>query len=124
MSSLAITNVQTRSESGSLMAATVGFYFASRYSTEYLFFQSNPRAGAAFSVGLNLLLLAIVLFHSLGPAPNTLRSTVSVPCFRPVIVFLLFALCSLIWSSTFSVPVATEFYTFSLHDALLERSRE
>ena len=51
MSSLAITRVQTRSESGSLMAATVGFYFAIRYSFEYLFFQANPRAGAAFSVG-------------------------------------------------------------------------
>jgi exopolysaccharide production protein ExoQ len=110
MSSLAITNVQTRSESGSLMAATVGFYFASRYSTEYLFFQSNPRAGAGFSVGLNLLLFAVVLFHSLGPAPNTLRSTVSVPCFRPVIAFLLFALCSLIWSATISLPVAFAYW--------------
>jgi hypothetical protein len=110
MSSLAITNVQTRSESGSLMAATVGFYFASRYSTEYLFFQSNPRAGAGFSVGLNLLLFAVVLFHSLGPTPNTLRSTVSVPCFRPVIAFLLFALCSLIWSATISLPVAFAYW--------------
>jgi O-antigen ligase len=110
MSSLAITNVQTRSESPSLMAATVGFYFASRYSTEYLFFQSDPRAGAGFSVGLNLLLLAVVLFHSLGPAPNTLRSTVSVPCFRPAAVFLLFALCSLVWSATVSIPVALAYW--------------
>src|SRR5271156_6771958 len=106
MSSLAVTNIQTRSESGSFMAATVGFYFACRYGTEYLFFQSNPRAGAGFSVGLNLLLFAAVLFHSLGPAPRTLRSTVSVPCFRPAMAFLLFALCSLVWSATVSVPVA------------------
>ncbi len=77
--SLAIASVETRSESGSLMAATVGFYFAFRYCIEYLFFQSDPRAGAAFSVGLNLLLFAVVVFHSLGPAPNTLRSTVRVP---------------------------------------------
>jgi exopolysaccharide production protein ExoQ len=110
MSSLAITRVQTRSEPWSLMAATVGFYFASRYSTEYLFFQSNPRAGAGFSVGLNLLLFAVVLFHSLGPAPNTLRSTVSVPCIRPVAAFLLFALCSLLWSATISLPVAFAYW--------------
>lgn len=110
MSSLAITNVQPRTESRSLIAATVGFYFASRYSTEYLFFQSNPRAGAAFSFGLNILLLAIVLFHSLGPAPNTLRSTLNVPCFRPIAAFLLFALCSLLWSATISVPVAFAYW--------------
>ncbi len=110
MSSLAITRVQTLTESGSLMAATVGFYFAVRYCFEYLFFQSSPRAGAAFSVGLNLLLLAVVLFHSLGPAPNTLRSTVRVPCFRPAIAFLLFALLSLLWSATISVAVAFAYW--------------
>jgi exopolysaccharide production protein ExoQ len=108
--SVAIANVHSQSESGSLMAATVGFYFAFRYCIEYLFFQSNPRAGAAFGVGLNLLLFAAVAFHSLGPAPNTLRSTVRVPCFRPAIAFLLFALCSLLWSATISVPVAFAYW--------------
>jgi exopolysaccharide production protein ExoQ len=110
MSSLAISRVQTRTEPGSLMAATVGFYFAVRYSFEYLFFQSTPRAGAAFSVGLNFLLFAVVVFHSLGPAPSTLRSTVRVPCFRPAMAFLLFALCSLLWSATISVPVAFAYW--------------
>jgi exopolysaccharide production protein ExoQ len=110
MSGLAFTSVQTRSAAGSLMAATVGFYFAIRYSFEYLFFQANPRAGAAFSVGLNFLLFAVVVFHSLGPAPSTMRSTVRVPCFRPAIAFLLFALCSLLWSATVSVPVAFAYW--------------
>ena len=108
--SLAIASVETRSESGSFMATTVGFYFASRYCIEYLFFQSAPRAGAAFSQGLNLLLFAVVVFHSLGPAPNTLRSTVRVPSFRPVMAFLLFALCSLLWSATVSVAVAFAYW--------------
>jgi O-antigen ligase len=92
------------------MAATVGFYFAFRYCVGYLFFQSDPRAGAAFSVGLNIFLFAVVVFHSLGPAPNTLRSTVRVPCFRPAIAFLLFALCSLLWSATISVAVAFAYW--------------
>ncbi len=108
--SLAIASVETRSESGSFMAATVGFYFASRYCIEYLFFQSAPRAGAAFSQGLNLLLFAVVVFHSLGPAPNTLRSTVRVPSFRPAMAFLLVALCSLLWSATISVAVAFAYW--------------
>jgi exopolysaccharide production protein ExoQ len=108
--SVAITSVHAQSESGSLMAATVGFYFAFRYCIEYLFFQSNPRAGAAFGVGLNLLLFAVVVFHSLGPATNTLRSTVQVPCFRAALAFLLFALCSLLWSATISVAVAFAYW--------------
>src|ERR1700733_2319194 len=108
--SIAIADVRGHTESGSLMAATVGFYFAIRYSFEYLFFQANPRAGAAFSVGLNFLLFAVVVFYSLGPAPNTLRSTVRVPCFRPAVAFLLFALCSLLWSATVSVPVAFAYW--------------
>jgi exopolysaccharide production protein ExoQ len=110
-SSVVITNlVETRRQPGSVMAATVGFYFALRYSTEYLFFQSDPRAGAAFSVGLNFFVFAVVLFHSLGPAVNTLRSTLKVPAFRPAAAFLLFALCSFAWSATVSVPVAFAYW--------------
>jgi exopolysaccharide production protein ExoQ len=102
--------VETRRQPGSVMAATIGFYFALRYSTEYLFFQSDPRAGAAFSVGLNFFVFAVVLFHSLGPAVNTLRSTLKVPAFRPAAAFLLFALCSFVWSATVSVPVAFAYW--------------
>jgi exopolysaccharide production protein ExoQ len=102
--------VETRRQPGSVMAATVGFYFALRYSTEYLFFQSDPRAGAAFSVGLNFFVFAVVLFHSLGPAVNTLRSTLKVPAFRPAAAFLLFALFSFVWSATVSVPVAFAYW--------------
>src|ERR1700734_1856404 len=102
-SSVVITNlVETRRQPGSVIAATVGFYFALRYSTEYLFFQSNPRAGAAFSVGLNYFVFAVVLFHSLGPAANTLRTTIRVPALLPAVAFLSFALCSFLWSATFS----------------------
>ena len=110
-SSVVIANmVETRRQPGSVMAAAVGFYFALRYSTEYLFFQSDPRAGAAFSVGLNFFVFAVVLFHSLGPAVNTLRSTLKVPAFRPAVAFLLFALCSFVWSATVSVPVAFAYW--------------
>jgi exopolysaccharide production protein ExoQ len=108
--SAAIVRLQTAARPGSLMAAAVGFYFAFRYATEYLFFQSDPRTGAAFSVALNILVFAVVLFHSLGSAPNTLRATVRVPAFRPVIAFLLVALCSLMWSATISVGVAFAYW--------------
>jgi exopolysaccharide production protein ExoQ len=108
--SAAVVRLQTAAQPGSLMAAAVGFYFAFRYATEYLFFQSDPRAGAAFSVALNILFFAAVLFHSLGNAPNTLRATVRVPAFPAVSAFLLIALCSLVWSATVSVGVAFAYW--------------
>jgi exopolysaccharide production protein ExoQ len=109
-STAAIARAQTLAQPGSLMAATVGFYFAFRYGIEYLFFQSDPRAGAAFSLGLNLALFGVVVFHSLGPAEKTLRATVLVPSFRPALAFLLFALCSLLWSATVSTAVAFAYW--------------
>jgi O-antigen ligase len=108
--SATIVRLQTAAQPGSIMAAAVGFYFAFRYGTEYLFFQSDPRTGAAFSVALNILVFAVVLFHSLGTAPNTLRATVRVPAFRAVIAFLLVALSSLVWSATVSVGVAFAYW--------------
>lgn len=106
----AIAGVRRTSQPISLMAAAVGFYFASRYSIEYLFFQSDPRAGGAFGVGLNLWCIAIVAFFSLGPASNTVRSTVHVPAFRSIAAFLLIALLSLTWSVTASVTVAFAYW--------------
>jgi len=110
MSSAAIVRLETAAQPCSLMAAAVGFYFAFRYATEYLFFQSDPRAGAAFSVALNILFFALVLFHSLGDAPNTLSATVRVPAFPAIGAFLLIALCSLVWSATVSVGVAFAYW--------------
>jgi exopolysaccharide production protein ExoQ len=108
--SAAIVRLETAAQPCSLMAAAVGFYFAFRYATEYLFFQSDPRTGAAFSVALNMMFFAVVLFHSLGNAPNSLRATVRVPAFRAVSAFLLIALCSLVWSATVSVGVAFAYW--------------
>ena len=89
-----------------VLPAIVGFYFASRLCFTYFFFQSDPQTGAAVSCALNLFLLAVVGFHSLGPAPNTIASTLRVPCFRWVVAFLAVSFCSLAWSATVSVPVA------------------
>jgi len=93
-----------------LLPVTVGFYFAFRLCITYLFFQSTPRTGAAVSVALNLFVLAAVTFHSLGPAPATLDSALRVPCFRWVVVFLLFSCLSLLWSATVSLAVAFAYW--------------
>lgn len=93
-----------------LLPAVVGFYFGFRLCISYLFFQSDPQTGAAASVALNLSLFAIVVFHSLGPAPVTLSSTLRVPCFRWVMAFLGFSLLSLLWSVTVSLIVAFAYW--------------
>ncbi len=99
-----------RSQQMMPLPGVVGFYFGFRLCISYLFFQSDPQTGAAVSIVLNFFLFAIVVFHSLGAAPITLASTLRVPCFRWVMAFLSFSLCSLIWSVTVSVIVAFAYW--------------
>jgi O-antigen ligase len=61
-------------------------------------------------VGLNLLLFALVVFHSIGAAPETLSSTLKVKNFRWILLFLGFSGCSLFWSSTASLPAAIVYW--------------
>lgn len=93
-----------------LLPAAVGFYFAFRLCITYLLFQSAPQTGAAVSIALNLIVLVVVGFHSLGPAPRTLGRTLHVPPFRWVLVFLAFSCCSLLWSATVSLVVAFAYW--------------
>jgi exopolysaccharide production protein ExoQ len=93
-----------------VLPAAVGFYFAFRLCITYLLFQATPQTGAAVSVALNLLMFVVVVFHSLGPAPTTLGSAFQVSCFRWVLLFLGFSLCSLLWSATMSVAVALAYW--------------
>ncbi len=93
-----------------LMPRTVGFYLAARLCITYLFFQSDPQTGAYVSAALNLSLLLIVAFYSFGPGAKILASAWSVPCIRWVFAFLFVSFCSLLWSATVSVPVASVYW--------------
>jgi exopolysaccharide production protein ExoQ len=98
---------------GSGLACVIGFFFSFR-----LFFvllavhvlHADPQAGVVLSLGVNFLLLGIVVFHSMGPAPRTLASLVRLPCFFWVLFFLVFSGCSLAWSATASLPAAVAFW--------------
>jgi hypothetical protein len=93
-----------------VLPAVVGFYFAFRLCITFLLFQSAPQTGAAVSIALNFLVLAVVGFHSFGPAPTTLGWTLRVPPFRWVIAFLAFSCCSLLWSATVSLAIAFAYW--------------
>jgi exopolysaccharide production protein ExoQ len=96
-----------------LMPGAIGLFFSFRLIIVLLsvhVFQAEPQAGVVASVGLNLLLLVLVAFHSFGPGLTTLRSTLSVPCFRWVLFFLVFSACSLFWTVAVSLSAALVYW--------------
>jgi hypothetical protein len=99
--------------SPSLLPASVGFFFAFRLLSVVLAvraFGQEPSVGVGASLALNYLLLAIVVFHSMGPAPRTFRSVLQVAGAGWVLLFLGFTGASLFWSSTASLPAAAGFW--------------
>lgn len=94
-----------------LLPGTVGFYFAARLCITFLFFQSDPKTGTIVNFGLTLSLLAAVMFYSLGGGPSTRIATLRVPPFRWVMGFLGVACCSLLWSATTSLWIASGYWS-------------
>ena len=104
---MTLTNVSDQRTA--LMPGAIGFFFSFRLVIVLLsvhVFQADPQAGVIVSVGLNLLLFVVVAFHSFGPGMTTLRSTLRVPCFRWVLLFLAFSACSLLWTAAVSLSAA------------------
>ena len=96
-----------------LLPTAIGFFFSFR-----LFFvlltadvlHVDPQTGVILNLGLNYVLLVIVVFHSIGPAQNSLVSLLRLPCYLWVLCFLGFSGCSLVWSATSSLPAAIAFW--------------
>ena len=100
----------------------IGFFFAFRLffvllTTHVL--QADPQNGVILSLGLNYLLLAIAVFHSIGGAPKTLASLVRLPCYSWVLFFLGFSGCSLVWSATSSLSAAVAFWCAMVADTAM-----
>jgi len=108
---ITLTNVSEQRMA--LLPGAIGFFFAFRLVIVLLtvrVFQADPQAGVVVSVGLNLLLFVVVAFHSFGPGPTTLRSTLRVSCFRWVLLFLAFSACSLFWTAAVSLSAAIVYW--------------
>jgi exopolysaccharide production protein ExoQ len=104
----------TEAQPVKLLPAAIGFFFSFRIfivPLTVLILQADPQAGVVLSLAINFLLLAIVIFHSFGPAPGTLGSILRLPCLFWVLLFLGFSGCSLVWSVTASLPAATAFWS-------------
>jgi exopolysaccharide production protein ExoQ len=99
--------------------AIVGIYFAARLCITYLFFQSDPRLGTIVDFALNMLLLGVVMFNSFGPAQVNKPITLGATCFRWVVAFLGFSLCSLYWSDAVSIPFALAYWCGMTADVVM-----
>jgi exopolysaccharide production protein ExoQ len=95
------------------MAFAVGAFFSFR-AVIVLFcvrvLGTDAPTGGEVGVALNFLLLAMVCFHSLGAGRRTFGSMLHLPSIRWVAIFLAFSACSLLWSSTESMPAAIVYW--------------
>ena len=99
---------EARSESPtSIMPFTVGFYFSFRVITVLVsvrFLGADPRTGTAINIALDGILLLATAFCSIGEVCHPFREMTRLPSIRWALLFLGFACCSLLWSSTASLP--------------------
>jgi hypothetical protein len=95
------------------IAFASGFFFSFRLSIVLLsvhLLGVEPSTGAAVSLGLDLLLLGLVCFSTLGATHSTFRSMLRLSSIRWVLVFLALSCCSLAWSETASVADSTAYW--------------
>ncbi len=96
------------------LAFALGFFFSFRliiilFSVRVL--GTAPRAGAELSLLVDLLMLLVVCFRSLGYAQRTFGSMVRLSSIRWVLAFLAFSFCSLAWSATVSLPTSVAYWS-------------
>lgn len=120
----------SRASSAELLPAVVGFFLAFRTVTVLLAvraFGADPDAGAAANVGLDFLLLGLVGFCTLADQRQQRVPMLRLPVVRWALLFLGFSCCSLLWSSTVSLPDSTLYWCSMASDiamvALLLQAR-
>jgi exopolysaccharide production protein ExoQ len=95
------------------LAFALGFFFSFRliiilFSVRVL--GTAPRAGAELNLLVDLLMLFVVCFRTLGYAQRTFGSMVQLSSVRWVLAFLAFSFCSLAWSATVSLPTSVAYW--------------
>jgi exopolysaccharide production protein ExoQ len=91
----------------------VGFCFAFRVITVLVsvrIFGADPRTGTAINIALDCLLLLVTAFCSPGNARYPFREMTKLPSIRWALLFLGFSGCSLLWSSTVSLPDSAAYW--------------
>jgi exopolysaccharide production protein ExoQ len=111
--SITLAQVRTLPRALPLFPAIVGFFFSFRLLAVLIavrLFRADPQTGVLVSLGINYILFGLAAFDSFGPGRRSFSSFTSLPSFRWSLVFLAFSGCSLLWSSTASLPAAMAFW--------------
>jgi exopolysaccharide production protein ExoQ len=108
--------------STSRIAFCAGFYFSARmvivlFSARVLGLE--PRIGSAVSISLNLLLLVLVCFHSLGSKVRSFSSLLHLSTVRWVVLYLAFAGCSFAWTLAISPSASFAYWCGLTADVLI-----
>lgn len=85
----------------------VGYYFAFRAITVLVSVRisgTDPRNGTAINIAVDFFLLLATAFCSIGEVRYPFREMTKLPSVRWALLFLGFSGCSLLWSSTASLP--------------------
>jgi hypothetical protein len=92
---------------------TVGFNFASRVITVLVsvrIFGTDPRTGTAINIAFDCFLLLATAFCAIGEVCHPFREMAKLPSVRWALLFLGFSCCSLLWSSTASLPDSVAYW--------------
>jgi O-antigen ligase len=95
------------------IAIVVGFFFSFRLFIMLLSVRilgTDPQTGVEISLVLNILLLVAVAFCSFGEVRYSVSRMAQLRPVRCAFVFLLFSCCSLLWTSTASLPAAIAYW--------------
>jgi len=101
-----------RSETRGL-AFALGFFFSFRLSIVLITVRLlgvDPGAGSAVSLGLDLILLGLICFSSLGDHRKEVPPTLRLPSVQWVLLYLAFAALSLMWSESASLPNSVAYW--------------
>lgn len=104
------------------LPSIIGFYFASRpilVVVAVRVLHQDPQVGAALSLTLNFLLLAIVAFTSLGAQRSPISTFWKLPSSGWVLAFLAISGCSLAWTAAVSVAAAVVYWCALVADVAM-----
>lgn len=100
----------------------VGFYFAFRTMAVLVsvrIFGTEPQTGTAINIAVDFSLLLATAFYSVGNTRYPFRQMAKLPGVRWALLFLGFSCCSLLWSSTASLPNSIAYWCAMAADFMI-----
>ena len=103
---------------GLLLCNIAGFLLAFKGCLTFLFFRSNPQAGAGATVVLTLCWLLLVAGYTILDPPQRATTQMSGNTLRWIMLYLGLAAASLIWTTTNSLTVAAGYWAATAADVV------